>query len=131
MSYYFARELPLAFDAAIAATVAALKREGFGVLTDIDVKATIREKLGIEFRPYRILGACNPPLAHRALELEERIGLMLPCNVIVQEKGPGRAEVAAIDPVAAMDAVGNDALLEVAAQVREKLARVIASVGLP
>jgi uncharacterized protein (DUF302 family) len=128
MTYYIAREIPLAFDAAVAATIAALKREGFGVLTDIDVKATIREKLGAEFRPYRILGACNPPLAHRALELEERIGLMLPCNVIVQERKAGGVEVAAIDPVAAMSAVGNEALRELAVEVREKLARVIETI---
>jgi uncharacterized protein (DUF302 family) len=128
MTYYIAREVPLAFDAAVAATIAALKREGFGVMTDIDVKATIREKLGAEFRPYRILGACNPPLAHRALELEERIGLMLPCNVIVQERKAGGVEVAAIDPVVAMSGVGNEALREVAVEVREKLARVIQSI---
>jgi len=95
------------------------------VLTDIDVRQTLHEKLGVDFRPYRILGACNPPLAYRALTLEDKIGTMLPCNVIVQELGPGRVEVAAIDPVASMAAVQNPALAGVGAEVREKLKAVV------
>jgi len=131
MSYYMARELALPFDAAVDATIAALKREGFGVLTDIDVQATLRQKLGVEFRKYRILGACHAPSAHRALQAEERIGLMLPCNVIVQERGPDRTEVAAIDPVASMMAVGNAALRDVGRDVRAKLERVLQGIGAP
>jgi uncharacterized protein (DUF302 family) len=129
MTYYMARELALPFDAAVTATIAALKREGFGVLSDIDVQATLRQKLGVEFRKYRILGACHPPSAHHALETEERIGLMLPCNVIVQERGPDRSEVAAIDPVASMLAVGNPALRDIGLEVRAKLERVVQSVA--
>jgi uncharacterized protein (DUF302 family) len=131
MNYYIAREIASPFDATVTATIAALKREGFGVLTDIDVQATLREKLGVEFRKYRILGACHPPSAHRALETEERIGLMLPCNVIVQERGPNLAEVAAIDPVASMLAVGNPALRDLGLEVRAKLERVIQSIAAP
>jgi uncharacterized protein (DUF302 family) len=129
MSYYFTKRLPVTFDAAIAAVTAALKAEGFGVLTDIDVKATLKQKLGVEFRRYRILGACNPPFAHRALELEDKVGLMLPCNVIVQELASGGVEVAAIDPVASMAAIENAALSAVATEVREKLARVVGNVA--
>jgi uncharacterized protein (DUF302 family) len=127
MSYYFTTRLSVPFDAAIAAVTAALKAEGFGVLTDIDVKATLKQKLGVDFRQYRILGACNPPFAHSALELEDKIGLMLPCNVIVQELVSGGVEVAAIDPVASMAAVENPELHAVAAEVRERLARVVRS----
>ena len=103
----------------------ALKREGFGLLTDIDVKATMKAKLGEEFRPYRILGACNPQLAHRALMLEDKIGTMLPCNVIVQQHADGTAEVSAVDPVASMQAIENPRLAEVAKEVRAKLERVV------
>ena len=103
----------------------ALKAEGFGVLTEIDVKATLRKKLDVDFRPYLILGACNPSLAHRALSAEDKIGTMLPCNVIVQEPKPGSIEVAAIDPVASMMAVDNPALKPLAETVREKLKAVI------
>ena len=129
MGYYFSTKLDLPFEEAIAAVVEALKSEGFGVLTEIDVQATLKEKLGVEFRRYQILGACNPPFAHRALELEDKIGLMLPCNVIVQELGDGKVEVAAIDPLASMRAVENAALGELGAEVREKLALVIEAVG--
>jgi uncharacterized protein (DUF302 family) len=127
MSYYMSRTLESGFDEAVARVVDALKREGFGVLSDIDVAATLKQKLGIEFRPYRILGACNPPLAHQALSAEDKIGVMLPCNVIVQEAGAGKIEVASIDPRAAMDRVGNPALADVARQVAERLARVISA----
>ncbi|MEW5424885.1 DUF302 domain-containing protein [Amorphus sp. 3PC139-8] len=126
MSYYFAKTLDADnFDAAVAEVIAALKAEGFGVLTDIDVRSTMKEKLGADFRNYRILGACNPPLAHEALQAEDKIGTMLPCNVIVQETGDHQVEVAAIDPVASMQAVGNDKLDDIAQTVRQKLHAVV------
>jgi len=125
MSYYFNKTIEMPFEEAVDRVKAELKKDGFGVLTDIDVRQTLREKLGVDFRPYRILGACNPPLAYRALTLEDKIGTMLPCNVIVQELGPGRVEVAAIDPVASMAAVQNPALAGVGAEVREKLKAVV------
>ena len=125
MSYYFTKELNISFDAAIAKVTEELKKEGFGILTDIDVKATLKKKLDVDFRPYRILGACNPPFAFQALQTEDKIGTMLPCNVVVQEKAPGKVEVTAIDPVASMAAVNNPNLRTVGEQVREKLKRVI------
>ena len=125
MSYYFTKELNTPFDAAIAKVTEELKKEGFGILTDIDVKATLKKKLDVDFRPYRILGACNPPFAFQALQAEDKIGTMLPCNVVVQEKAPGKVEVTAIDPVASMAAVNNLNLRTVGEQVREKLKRVI------
>ena len=125
MSYYFNKTLAVPFDAAVEKVTAELKREGFGVLTDIDVKKTLNEKLGVDFRKDRILGACNPSFAHEALLAEDKIGTMLPCNVIVQELADGRVEVAAIDPVASMQAVGNPALEPVGLEVRAKLKRVI------
>ncbi len=106
-----------------------LKKEGFGILTEIDVKATLKKKLDVDVRPYRILGACNPPFAYKALQAEDKIGLMLPCNVIVQELADGSVEVAAIDPLASMHAVDNPALKEIAGQVREKLARAVAALA--
>lgn len=127
LSYYFAKVLELSFDEAVQAVTDALKREGFGILTQIDVKRTLREKLGVEFPEYRILGACNPPLAHRALTSESRIGLMLPCNVIVRKTEAGTVEVAAVDPVASMAAVDNSELGAVADQVQEKLRAVVES----
>jgi uncharacterized protein (DUF302 family) len=105
--------------------IEALKREGFGILTDIDVKATLKSKLGEDFRPYRILGACNQQLAYRALLLEDKIGTMLPCNVIVQQHDGGSVEVSAVDPVASMQAINNPGLGEVANEVRARLKRVI------
>jgi uncharacterized protein (DUF302 family) len=128
MSYYISRTVESQFDKAVAKTIDSLKGEGFGVLTDIDVAATMKQKLGIEFRPYRILGACNPPLAHKALSAEDKIGVMLPCNVIVQEAGAGKVEVAAIDPRTAMERVGNPALMDLANEVADKLARVISAI---
>lgn len=125
MTYAFAKTLNCSFASAIERTTSALTVEGFGVLTDIDVAETLRKKLGVDFRPYRILGACNTPLAHEALQAEPRIGLMLPCNVVVQELGHDQVEVAAIDPVAAMAAVGNPALAASAEHVRAKLRRVV------
>jgi uncharacterized protein (DUF302 family) len=127
MSYYFNKTLSLPFDDAIARVTEELKKEGFGVLTDIDVRATMREKLDVDFRNYRILGACNPPFALQALLAEDKIGTMLPCNVIVQEHAPGVVEVAAIDPVASMAAVDNPQLGAVGLEVRAKLQRVVES----
>ena len=127
MSYYFAKTVKLSYDQALAKVTEELKKEGFGVLTEIDVKATLKKKLDAEFRPYKILGACNPPFAHQALLAEDKIGLLLPCNVIVQVRPDGQTEVAAIDPVASMAAVQNDKLAGVAAQVQAKLKKVIES----
>jgi uncharacterized protein (DUF302 family) len=122
MSYHFSKRLP--FDQAVTRVTDALKREGFGILTDIDVKATIKSKLGEDFREYRILGACNPPLAFRALQLQDKIGTMLPCNVIVQEH-QSDVEVSAVDPVASMQAIDNPGLADVAKEVQAKLKRVV------
>jgi uncharacterized protein (DUF302 family) len=127
MSYYFAKTLDTSFDEAIARVTEALKQEGFGVLTEIDVKATLKKKLGVDFRGYRILGACNPPFAHRALLAEDKIGTMLPCNVIVQETEGGGVEVAAVDPLASMQAIENTGLADVAVEVQAKLQRVVNS----
>lgn len=114
------------FDQALAKTLAALKTEGFGVLSDIDVQHAMKEKLGVDMPPYRILGACNPPLAHQALQAEPDIGLLLPCNVIVREEAPGRIEIAAVDPVASMQAVDNPLLGEIAGSVRAMLKTIVA-----
>jgi len=128
MSYYFTKIIRLSFDEAVAKVTDDLKKEGFGILTDIDVKATLKKKLDVDFRKYRILGSCNPPFAYQALQAEDKIGLMLPCNVIVQENNDGTVEVSAIDPIASMQAVKNENLSEVAAQVRAKLKKVIENV---
>jgi uncharacterized protein (DUF302 family) len=125
MSYYFAKTVEIPFGEAVERVQAELKKDGFGVLTDIDVRKTLQEKLGVEFRPYRILGACNPPFAYKALQAEDKIGTMLPCNVIVQEIEPGRVEIAAIDPLASMAAVQNIDLGTIGLEVREKLKAVI------
>ncbi len=125
MSYYFTKTLHTGFDDALARTAAALAGEGFGVLTEIDVQATFKKKLDFDFRKYRILGACNPAYARRAIEAENKIGTMLPCNVIVQEHSPGEIEVSAVDPMASMSAVQNEALLPIATEVRAKLQRAI------
>jgi uncharacterized protein (DUF302 family) len=127
MSYYFSKTLSAGFDEAVSRTTDALKAQGFGIITEIDVKDTLQKKLGIAFRNYRILGACNPALAHEALELEDKIGTMLPCNVVVQETPGGSIEVAAIDPVASMAAVENLGLKQAAGRVRELLQKAIAS----
>jgi uncharacterized protein (DUF302 family) len=126
MSFYIAKTMRVPFNTAIEKVTAALKEEGFGVLTDIDVRSTLKTKLGIEWRPYRILGACNPQLAHRALQAEDKIGVMLPCNVILQELANGEVEVAAMDPTASMERVGKPALSELAETVRNKLSAVLA-----
>jgi uncharacterized protein (DUF302 family) len=125
VGYAISKKLPGSFDEAIAGVTERLAEEGFGILTEIDVKATLKKKLDADFRQYRILGACNPPFAYRALQAESNIGLMLPCNVVVQELESGEIEVSAIDPAAAMQAVGNPALEEIAGEVRDRLARVI------
>ena len=131
MPYYFSTLLQVPFEEGIDLAKAALAEEGFGVLTEIDVAATLRQKLGADFHPYRILGACNPALALQALRVEDRIGTMLPCNVVVQERGPRLVEVAAVDPVASMQAVANPLLGRVAAEVQGKLRAVIARLGQP
>ena len=127
MSYYLSKTLDTPFEAAVERVTEALKKEGFGVLTEIDMRATMKKKLDVDIQKYRILGACNPPLAYQAIQAEDKIGLMLPCNVIVQEVAGGGTEVAAIDPVASMQAVNNPKLGEVGEQVRDKLKRVIDS----
>ncbi len=127
MGYYFNKTVNLSFDEAVNKVTEELKKEGFGILTDVDVKNTLKKKLAVDFRNYRILGACNPPFAYQALQAESRIGTMLPCNVVVQETEEGKVEVAAIDPVASMQAVENPALQEIAKQIREKLRKVIDS----
>jgi uncharacterized protein (DUF302 family) len=125
MAYYFSTMLTASFADSVIRTVDALKAEGFGVITEIDVQKTLQEKIGVTFRKYRILGACNPKLAHEALALEDKIGTMLPCNVVVQELADGIVEVAAVDPVASMQAIDNPQLKRAAAQVAEGLKRVI------
>ncbi len=127
MAYYFAKTIDLPFEQAIERTVAALKTHGFGVLTRIDVQGTLKEKIGAEFRPYVILGACNPRMAHEALKAEDKIGTMLPCNVVVQAID-GKTEVAAVDPVSSMQAIDNDALAAIAGKVRDALKAVVADV---
>jgi uncharacterized protein (DUF302 family) len=126
MAYYFSKTLEGDFDDVVRRTVESLNEEGFGVLTDIDVKDTLKRKIGADFRRYRILGACNPRLAHEALQAEDKIGTMLPCNVVVQETADGKVEVAAIDPVASMMAVDNPHFGKTVGAVREKLQRVVA-----
>lgn len=124
MSYYFSKTISATFDDAIARVSDELKKEGFGILTEIDVKETLKKKLNADFHRYKILGACNPPFAYQALKAEDKIGTMLPCNVIVQETAGG-VEVAAVDPIASMAAVENPQLTEVAQQVQAKLRKVI------
>ena len=125
MSYYLSKILTVSFDEAVIRAIEALKKEGFGILTEIDVSATLKKKINVDFPSYRILGACNPALAYEALTLENKVGTMLPCNVVVRDAGNGQTEVAAIDPVASMQAIDNPALKLAAAQVRTKLKKVI------
>lgn len=125
MSYYFSKTMEVDFDTAIEKVTEELKKEGFGVLTQIDVQETLKKKLDVDFRKYKILGACNPQFAYEALKAEEKIGTMLPCNVIVQQHENGKVEISAVDPVASMMAIKNDSLRNVALQVQEKLSRVI------
>jgi uncharacterized protein (DUF302 family) len=128
MTYHFSKIINLPFDVAVAATTSALKNHGFGVLTQIDVKDTLNKKIGADFRPYLILGACNPKLAYEALTLEDKIGTMLPCNVVVQQHEGGRVEISAVDPVASMSAIENQKLGTVAGKVRELLKQVVAEI---
>jgi uncharacterized protein (DUF302 family) len=125
MSYHFSKIVDLSFDEAILKTTEILKEEGFGVLTEIDIKETLKKKLDVDFRKYRILGACNPPNAYKALQAEGHIGLMLPCNVIVQEHEDGKVEVSAVDPVASMQAIDSQELGTVAKTVQSMLKKVI------
>ncbi len=127
MSYYFSKTKKMPFDDVVKKVTEDLKKEGFGILTDIDVRETLKKKLNADFRKYRILGACNPSFAYQALQAEDKIGTMLPCNVIVQEVAGGGVEIAAIDPVASMLAIRNPKLETIAGQVREKLKSVIES----
>jgi uncharacterized protein (DUF302 family) len=125
MTYYFTKDLALGFDAAVQRTTEALKKEGFGIITEIDVKDTLKKKIDVDFRNYRILGACNPALAYEALQLEDKVGTMLPCNVVVQDIGGGKTGVTAIDPVASMQAIDNPRLRQSAERVRGMLKKVI------
>ncbi len=126
MSYYIETKLhDISFEDAIAKVTEELKRNGFGVLTEIDITSTLKKKLDVDFYKYRILGACNPPYAYKALQAENKIGTMLPCNVIVQERNPGEIEVSAVDPIASMQAIENQELGGLAMEIREKLSKVI------
>ena len=125
MSYYFSKKVEGTFDEVYKRTLTSLKDEGFGVLTEIDVQATLKKKLDVDFRKYKILGACSPPFAYKALQAEDKIGTMLPCNVIIQEWGEGEVEVAAIDPIASMQAVKNESLMPIAQQVQKKMFDVV------
>jgi len=127
MSYAFSTKIDLSYNEAIEKVTEALKQEGFGILTEIDVQATLKKKIDVDVKPYKILGACNPPLAHKAMQAEEQIGLMLPCNVIVYINDNDETIVAAVDPAASMQAVKNEALGEVAELVQSKLKGVIDS----
>ena len=125
MSYYFSKILNVSFEEAISKVTDELKKEGFGILTDIDVKEALKKKLNVDFKKYRILGACNPPFAYQALQAEDKIGTMLPCNVVVQEIAEGKVEIVAVDPLASMQAIENPKLKNIAEQVRAKLKRII------
>lgn len=129
MSYYIAKTVSMPFDAAVADVTEKLKEQQFGVLTDIDVQATLKSRIGAEFPRYRILGACNPRLAYEALRMEDRLGVLLPCNVIVRETADGKVEVAGVDPVATMERTGNKGLQAAAEQVRERLSAAIMRTG--
>jgi uncharacterized protein (DUF302 family) len=129
LSYYFSTAVAGKFDEVVAAVESALESEGFGILTEIDVKATLKKKLDVDFQPYKILGACNPPFAYQALLAENKVGAMLPCNVVVQQIAENEIEVAAIDPVASMQAVDNPQLGELAEDIREKLKSVVDAVA--
>ncbi|PIX35440.1 MAG: hypothetical protein COZ59_06470, partial [Bacteroidetes bacterium CG_4_8_14_3_um_filter_31_14] len=121
MNYYFNKTVKMSFEDAEIKVIEALKSEGFGVLTEIDVQATLKKKLDVDFRRYKILGACNPPFAYKALQAEDKIGLLLPCNIVIQEKSDKTIEVAAINPLASMEVVVNEKLTEIAKEVQSKL----------
>jgi uncharacterized protein (DUF302 family) len=128
MTYHFSKTVDMSFEGAVAATTDALKKHGFGVLTQIDVKDTLSKKIGVDFRPYLILGACNPKMAHQALTLEDKIGTMLPCNVVVQQRDGNTVEISAVNPVESMNAINNPGLGKIAGEVGELLKQVIADV---
>ncbi len=128
MSYYFSKIIEASFDAAVVRTREALAQEGFGVITEVDLAKTLKTKIGVDFRPYLILGACNPALAYEALKLEDKVGTMLPCSVVVQDAGGGRIEIAVIDPVASMQAIDNPQLAEKAGLVAGKLQAALARI---
>lgn len=128
MKYYISKTIKTSFENAEKQTIESLKKEGFGVLTEIDIQEKLKEKLNVDFRKYKILGACNPPKAYEALKHEDKIGVMLPCNVIIQELANNEIEVAAVNPAASMMAVENQALESIAGEIKEKLERVISSV---
>ncbi len=125
MEYYFSKTITSSFDNAIEKVTAALKEEGFGILTETDIKATLKKKLDVDFYNYKILGACNAPFAYKALLAEDKIGVMLPCNVIVQEKVAGQVEVSAVDPIASMQAIENQELADIAAEMGKRLQKII------
>ena len=127
MEYYFTKMLETSFDEAVQRTIEVLKTEGFGIISEINIHEKLKEKLGVSFKKYRILGACNPGYAHKALLMEDKIGTMLPCNVVVIDQGNGNTEVSAINPVASMMAIHNNDLESIALEITEKLKRVIES----
>jgi len=127
MKYYINRKLEISFEDAIEKVIYELKKEGFGILTDSDIRQTFKNRLGVNFRNYRILGACNPSFAYRALQIDDKIGTMLPCNVIVEEIDENTTQVAAIDPPASMLAVDNEDIKEIANEIKSKLQRVMNS----
>lgn len=128
MSYYMAKTSSRPFETVLADVIERLRTEGFGVLTDIDVQATLKAKIGAQVSKYRILGACNPHLAHRALQMENKLGVLLPCNVIVRETPEGSVEVASVDPIAAMERTGNPLLASTAEEVKQRLSRVVSGI---
>lgn len=125
MAYYYSKTIKDSFDEAVSRITKALKEEGFGILTEIDVQETLKKKLDVDFRKYRILGACNPPFAYMALQAEDKVGIMLPCNVIVQETVDGNVEIAAVDPLASMKAIDNPELRKIAETIGHKLKKAI------
>ncbi len=127
MSYYFNKNMSADFESVKKKVVAELEKEGFGILSEIDVQATLKKKIDVDFRKYQILGACNAPFAHKALKAENKVGTMLPCNVILQELEDGQVEVAAVDPTASMQAIENKELASIASEIRDKLKKVIAA----
>ncbi len=127
MTYHFSKTVSMPFETAIETVTAALKKRGFGVLTTIDVRQTLKKKLDVDFRPYTILGACNPQFAYKALQVEDKVGAMLPCNVVIQEHGDGGVEVSAVDPAASMQAIDNPQLGGIATQIRAMLKEMIDS----
>lgn len=129
MSYYFSKIVKLSFEDTIEKLTEELQKEGFGILTEIDVKSTLKKKLNVDFRNYKILGACNPPFAYEALKNERMIGTMLPCNVIVQQVEEGETEVAAVDPVASMQAIENPNLKQIAEKIQAKLKKVVEKIN--